>query len=56
MTIALISKKDAAMMLGISTRSLDKLRSQDDRFPSEIRIMGAVRWRVTDIEAYIASL
>ena len=47
--LSLVSKEAAANMLGISTRSLDRLRIP--RF----MVGGSVRFNPSDIETYIAA-
>jgi len=51
-----ISKKEAATILGISERELDRRRKTDDRCPSGFKErddrMAPVRFRLSDIYTY----
>jgi excisionase family DNA binding protein len=50
----LITKSDAAEVLGISLRTIERLISSG-RLPL-VHVEGAARVRVTDLEAYVQSL
>ena len=50
----LLPAQAVARQLSVSLRTLWRLRSAG-RLPPPIRIGGTVRWRVTDIDAWIAA-
>jgi len=50
----LMTADDLAAALRISTRTLWRLRSAS-KLPQSIRLGGSVRWRASDIEAWIAA-
>lgn len=50
----LVTADDVAAMLKISTRTLWRLRSTG-KLPQPIRLGGSVRWRASDIDAWIAA-
>ena len=51
----LLTQREAASVLRLSTRSLERLRVEGTG-PRFIRVMGrAVRYRVADLEAWIGS-
>jgi excisionase family DNA binding protein len=52
-TPLLITASKLAALLGISTRTLWRLRSAG-RLPEPVRLGGAVRWRREDIQKWIA--
>lgn len=49
----LISAEEVAKLLQLSIRSVWRLRTSG-RMPKPIRIGGAIRWRLLDIESWIA--
>lgn len=49
----LLSAGEVARMLGVSTRTLWRLQS-GGRLPEPIRLGGSTRWRVSDIEHWVA--
>jgi excisionase family DNA binding protein len=51
---ALITPQELARLLAVSVRTLWRLRSTR-RLPVEIRLGGSVRWRRTEILAWIAA-
>jgi predicted DNA-binding transcriptional regulator AlpA len=50
----LLSAEKLAQILGISIRTLWRLRAAG-KLPVPIRLGGSVRWRLADIEAWIAA-
>ena len=52
-TCQLLSAKALATMLSTSVRSVWRYRSSG-RLPKTVQIAGAIRWRKTDIEHWIA--
>jgi prophage regulatory protein len=49
----LLTAGKLAHLLNISVRTLWRLRAED-KIPAPIRVGGSVRWRMRDIEAWIA--
>jgi excisionase family DNA binding protein len=49
----LITAKKLAQLLGVSTRTLWRLRSAG-QLPEPMRLGGAVRWRVDEVQEWIA--
>ena len=57
MEILLINDMEVAEMLGVSKRQVHRLRDKDGNFPKPVKIgAGSVRWKVSDIHAYVAAL
>lgn len=50
----LVTASEVAQLLHVSTRTLWRLRSAGT-LPSPVRLGGAVRWLLTDIETWIAN-
>lgn len=50
----LISADELAVLLAISTRSLWRLRSAG-RLPQPLQLGGSVRWRLDEVQRWIAS-
>lgn len=50
----LISAKELAELLGVSIRTLWRLRS-GGQLPLPVRLGHTVRWRMTDIETWLAA-
>lgn len=51
----LVAASDAARMLGVSTRTLWRWAASG-RVPPPVRIGGCARWRVADLDAWVAAL
>jgi predicted DNA-binding transcriptional regulator AlpA len=51
----LIGKPELATLLGISTRTLDRLRSKGE-VPRAVKIGGSVRWRLRDVRVFLDRL
>ncbi len=49
-SLALLSKKEAADMLGVSTQTLDRYRRRGRLNPVQIVPRGRVRYRIRDVE------
>jgi excisionase family DNA binding protein len=49
----LLSAGEVARVLGVSTRTLWRLQS-GGRLPEPVRLGGSTRWRVSDIERWVA--
>jgi predicted DNA-binding transcriptional regulator AlpA len=49
----LLTQRDAARLLALSTRTLERLRYTGGG-PRFVRLRGSVRYRVSDLEAWIA--
>ena len=51
---ALIGAGQLARMLGISVHTVRGLRSRNpDALPKAVKIGGSVRWRMSDVEAFL---
>ena len=50
----LVSAEKLAQMLDISVRSLWRLRV-GGKIPAPVRLGGSVRWRLSDIESWVAA-
>jgi predicted DNA-binding transcriptional regulator AlpA len=50
----LLTAGEVARLLNISERSVFRLRSAGD-LPKEVEVLGSVRWRRADIEAWVAA-
>ena len=50
----LLSARTLAKRLGVSVRTLWRLRSAG-KLPTPVRLGGVVRWRVADIDAWVAA-
>jgi hypothetical protein len=50
----LLTQRDAARLLALSTRTLERLRCIGGG-PCFVRLHGSVRYRLSDLEAWIAS-
>lgn len=48
----LVTARDVAAMLGVSTATVWRLRSAG-KLPPPLKVGGAVRWRKADIEAWV---
>ena len=49
----LLTKSQVAQLLGVSTRSLDRLRKRG-RLPAPVQVEGLpLRWRYRDLEAFL---
>ena len=44
-----VGRKEAALILGISVRSVDRLDGNDPSFPKARRILGRRRWWLPDL-------
>lgn len=53
--LKLIGAAELAEILGISLASLYRRRSLGDALPPAVRIGSLIRWRVEDIEEYLAA-
>lgn len=52
----LVQKREAALMLSITVRQLDRIRADDPLFPAPVMLgPRKVRFQVEDIDAYIAA-
>ena len=48
-----LNKKQVGEMLGLSLRSVDRLRQSDPLFPKGFKLMGSVRWLAEDVASYL---
>lgn len=51
--IAMLSRKEVASALGVTTRTIYKWVAKG-KFPPPAMIFGRPRWKVTDIEEYVS--
>ena len=54
MSPRLLTKADTAQVLGVSVRTLERLAATGALVP--VRVEGSVRYRVTDVDAYVSGL
>src|SRR5947207_2664063 len=50
---ALVSKGEAAARWGVSTRTFDRLRQTDAEFPTPYVVLGVLRWRADELDAWL---
>lgn len=52
---ALLTAKDLSSQLGISASSIYRRRSLRESLPPAVKIGGSVRWRQSDVDAWLES-